>query len=93
MTVTATDIGYEVDKHAAGLASDAEQLAKKAVGEQPLIDRARAAIEDAVDLTVTAIRENPVAAAAIVGGVAATVAGAAFGVSKLREGNATTTFN
>ncbi len=45
-------------------------------------DRATAA----TDATITAVKDHPVAAAAIGAGVAAAVAGAAFGVTKLREG-------
>ena len=86
MTTTTSDFADQTLK-STGLDTTTTNLA----GDKPLFDRAKAMIEDAVDLTVGAIKENPVAAAAIVGGVAATVAGAAFGVSKLRENTSTTT--
>lgn len=68
-----------------GEAEDAaKDFATKAVAEEKtLVARAQAAIEQAVETTVEAVRENPVAAAAIVGGVAAVAAGAAYGISKL----------
>ncbi len=51
--------------------------------DKSLIARAQEAIEQAVETTVGAVKDNPVAAAAIVGGVAAVAAGAAYGISKL----------
>lgn len=68
-----------------GEAEDAaKDFATKAVAEErTLVARAQAAIEQAVETTVEAVRENPVAAAAIVGGVAAVAAGAAYGIGKL----------
>ena len=53
--------------------------------EKTFIARAQEAIGSAVETSVEAVKEHPVAAAAIAGGVAAAAAGAAFGVSKLRE--------
>ncbi|MBY0520434.1 MAG: hypothetical protein K2P79_08425 [Sphingomonas sp.] len=62
----------------------AKDFATKAVAtEKTLIARAQAAIEQAVETTVEAVKENPIAAAAIVGGAAAVAAGAAYGISKL----------
>lgn len=68
-----------------GEAEDAASaFATKAVAEEKtLVARAQAAIEQAVETTVEAVKENPIAAAAIVGGVAAVAAGAAYGISKL----------
>jgi hypothetical protein len=53
--------------------------------EKSFVERAQEAIGSAVETTVEAVKEHPVAAAAIAGGVAAAAAGAAFGVSKLRD--------
>lgn len=90
MTGTISEFGNDLEKSATKAADEAVDLAKQATGDKSFIDRARQVIEEAVDVTTDAIQKNPVAAAAIVGGVAATVAGAAYGVSKLREGAATT---
>jgi hypothetical protein len=57
--------------------------------EKSFVERAQEAIGSAVETTVEAVKEHPVAAAAIAGGVAAAAAGAAFGVSKLRETSGT----
>ncbi|WP_066648762.1 MULTISPECIES: hypothetical protein [Sphingomonas] len=65
-------------------ANDLADNVSQATGiDRNLISRAQEAIEQAVDTTVAAVKENPVAAAAIVGGVAAVAAGAAYGISKL----------
>jgi hypothetical protein len=50
-----------------------------------LFTQARTAIEDALETTVEAVKDHPVAAAAIAAGAAAAVAGAAFGASKYIE--------
>lgn len=50
-----------------------------------LLARAQEAIEDVVESTVEAVKENPLTAAAIAGGVVVAAAGAAYGVSKLLE--------
>lgn len=50
-----------------------------------LLGQAREALTDAFEATVDAVKEHPVAAAAIAGGAAAAVAGAVFGVGKLLE--------
>ena len=57
---------------------------------ESLLDQARSAIEGAVETTVDAVKEHPIAAAGIAAGAAAAVAGAAFGVSKLLEKDAPT---
>ena len=49
------------------------------------LERAQAAIEDAVESTVEAVKENPLTAAAIAAGVVAAAAGAAYGVSTLLD--------
>ena len=51
--------------------------------EKSFLERAQDAIEDAVETTVGAVKEHPLAAAAIAAGAAAAVAGAAYGASKL----------
>lgn len=51
-----------------------------------LFTQAQDAIEDAVDATVEAVKEHPIAAAAIAAGATAAVAGAAYGLSQLLGG-------
>jgi hypothetical protein len=58
--------------------------------EKSLLGRAQEALGQAVGTTVEAVKDHPVAAAAIAGGVAAAAAGAAFGVQKLRDSNGPT---
>lgn len=60
-------------------------------GNEPksFLERAQEAIEDAVETTIDAVKENPLTAAAIAGGVVAAAAGAAYGVSKLIESEET----
>lgn len=74
-------------QEAAKTATAAAQDAAKTVTEtsSSLYAQAKDAIGQAVETTIEAVKEHPVAAAAIGAGVAATVAGAAFGVSKLLE--------
>lgn len=79
----ATDFTKKTVDHAAAAANDAAEAAGI---DKSLISRAQEAIEHAVETTVGAVKENPVAAAAIVGGVAAVAAGAAYGISKLSNG-------
>ena len=50
-----------------------------------LLDRAQAAIGDAVDTVIGAVKEHPVAAAGIAAGATAAVAGVAYGAGKLRS--------
>lgn len=64
--------------------SHREAGAQQANGES-FLTTAQEAISDAFDATVEAVKEHPVAAAAIAAGAAAAVAGAAFGVSKLLD--------
>lgn len=47
------------------------------------LEQAQEAISDAIEATVDAAKEHPVAAAAIAAGAAAAVAGAAYGISQL----------
>lgn len=49
------------------------------------LERAQEVIEDAVETTVEAVKEHPLAAAAIAAGVVAAATGAAYGVSALRS--------
>jgi ElaB/YqjD/DUF883 family membrane-anchored ribosome-binding protein len=74
-------------QEAAKTATTAAQDTAKTVTEtsSSLLAQAKEAIGQAVETTIGAVKEHPVAAAAIGAGVAATVAGAAFGVSKLLE--------
>lgn len=53
--------------------------------EKSFFGRAQDAIESAVGSTVEAVKEHPAAAAAIAAGATAAVAGAAYGISKLRD--------
>lgn len=52
--------------------------------EKSFIKTAQETLGQAVDATVEAVRERPVTAAAIVGGVAAAAVGARYGINKLR---------
>lgn len=54
-----------------------------------LFAQAQAKVSEALSTAVGAAKENPKTAAAIAAGAAATVAGAAYGVSKLRESDTT----
>lgn len=58
-------------------------LASAEDGAKSLLSKAQGAVGGAVDTTVGAVKDHPVAAAAIAGGVAAAAAGAAYGISKL----------
>lgn len=81
---SATDFTKKTVGKAAESTSDLADNVADATGiDRNFIARAQEAIEQAVDTTVAAVKENPVAAAAIVGGVAAVAAGAAYGISKL----------
>lgn len=64
----------------------AKPKATEAPEAKSFLERAQEAISDAVESTVDAVKENPLTAAAIAGGVVAAAAGAAYGVSKLIEG-------
>jgi ElaB/YqjD/DUF883 family membrane-anchored ribosome-binding protein len=78
---------------AAKTATTTAQDAAKTVAEtsSSLFTQAKDAIGQAVETTIEAVKEHPVAAAAIGAGVAATVAGAAIGVSKLLSDEEETT--
>lgn len=81
---SATDFSKKTVGKGSDAANDLADNVSQATGiDRNLITRAQEAIEQAVDTTVAAVKENPVAAAAIVGGVAAVAAGAAYGISKL----------
>ena len=53
-----------------------------------LLAQAQTKVSDAITSALGAAMENPKTAAAIATGAAATIAGAAFGISKLRVGDA-----
>ena len=53
--------------------------------EKSFFARAQDAIGNAVESTVEAVKEHPLAASAIAAGAAAAVAGAAYGASKLLD--------
>ena len=68
------------------IANAAKAAAPKIVEEaKSFFERAQEALEDVVESTVEAVKEHPIAAAAIASGV---VAGAAYGVSKLLDDEA-----
>ena len=73
-TDTAQDLGSKV-------ASEA-----KKVVDPSILTQAQEAVTYAFNATVEAVKEHPVAAAAIATGAAAAVAGTVYGVKKLREG-------
>lgn len=50
-----------------------------------LFEQAKEKLTEALDATVDAVKEHPLAAVGIAAGAAAAVAGAAFGASKLRS--------
>ena len=65
--------------------SDGTQDANGAEYEKSFLARAQEAIESAVESTVEAVKEHPIAASAIAAGAAVAVAGAAYGASKLLD--------
>jgi hypothetical protein len=73
-TDTAQDLGNKA----------AEQV--KQVVDPSLLTQAQEKVTDAFNATVEAVKEHPVAAAAIATGAAAAAAGTVYGVKKLREG-------
>lgn len=91
MTETSTDAALKADREEAATILEsttaAAQDAAKTVADTSasLYAQAKDAIGQAVETTIEAVKEHPITAAAIGAGVAATVAGAAFGVSKLLE--------
>lgn len=56
-----------------------------AADAKSFLERAQAAIEDAVESTVEAVKENPLTAAAIAAGVVVAAAGTAYGISTLLD--------
>jgi hypothetical protein len=68
-------------------ANDSTAVAAKASDPKSFLEQAQEAIGDALESTVEAVKEHPVAAAAIAAGAAAAVAGAAYGVSQLLGGD------
>ncbi len=65
--------------------SDTDSGTPAAENEKSFLARAQEAIGEAVESTVDAVKEHPLAAAAIAAGAAAAVAGAAYGASKLLD--------
>lgn len=65
--------------------SDTDSGKPMAENEKSFLARAQEVIEDAVESTVDAVKEHPLAAAAIAAGAAVAVAGAAYGASKLLD--------
>ena len=63
--------------------NSSETVAKNEEPSTSFIKTAQGAIGDAVDATVNAVKEHPVAAAAIAAGAAAAVGGAAYAATKL----------
>lgn len=91
-----TDTLNETASAAVAKTADA---AKEAVGEKGFLEKAQSKLGAAYDATaevvsaayettVEAVKERPVAAAAIGAGVAATVAGATYGAAKLKSSKA-----
>ncbi|MBB5708938.1 hypothetical protein [Sphingomonas xinjiangensis] len=71
----------------ADIKNSGETSAKNEDSNTSFIKTAQDAIGDAVDATVNAVKEHPVAAAAIAAGAAAAVGGAAYAVTQLRGDN------
>ena len=65
--------------------SDEKEGSNGAEQEKSFFERAQEAIGNAVESTVEAVKEHPLAAAGIAAGAAAAVAGAAYGASKLLD--------
>lgn len=65
--------------------SDEKEGGNGAEQEKSFFERAQEAIGNAVESTVEAVKEHPLAAAGIAAGAAAAVAGAAYGASKLLD--------
>ena len=85
----AADTAKDLGKHAADTAHDLGDKAAsgvKKVIDPSILTQAQEAVTDAFNATVEAVKEHPVAAAAIATGAAAAVAGTVYGVKKLREG-------
>lgn len=67
------------------MSSNDNQTVKGENATKGIIGRAQETVGSAVGSTIEAVKERPVTAAAIAGGVAAAAAGAVYGVSKLRS--------
>ena len=65
------------------MSDDKDSTATAPTHEKSFLERAQEALEAAVESTVEAVKEHPIAAGAIAAGAAAAVAGAAYGASKL----------
>jgi len=65
--------------------SDEKEAGNGAEQEKSFFERAQEALGSAVESTVEAVKEHPLAASAIAAGAAAAVAGAAYGASKLLD--------
>ena len=80
-----TDTIKQATDTAQDLGDKAASEVKKVV-DPSILTQAQEAVTDAFNATVEAVKEHPVAAAAIATGAAAAVAGTVYGVKKLREG-------
>jgi len=67
------------------MSDDKETANTGAEQEKSFFERAQEALESAVESTVDAVKEHPLAAGAIAAGAAAAVAGVAYGASKLLD--------
>lgn len=67
-------------------ANDSNAVTPATEESKSFFEQAQEALGDALESTVEAVKEHPVAAAAIAAGAAAAVAGAAYGVSQLLGG-------
>ena len=80
-----TDTIKQATDTAQDLGNKAADAAKNVV-DPSILTQAQEKVTDAFNATVEAVKEHPVAAAAIATGAAAAVAGTVYGVKKLREG-------
>ena len=86
MTDTNQPNSSSAASEAAGSDTTLADRATAATGSaKDLLAGAQTKMSEAITSAVDAAKGNPMAAAAIAAGAAATIAGAAFGVSKLRE--------
>ncbi len=80
-----TDTIKQATNTAQDLGNKATDQVSKVV-DPSILTQAQEKVTDAFNATVEAVKEHPVAAAAIATGAAAAVAGTVYGVKKLREG-------
>jgi hypothetical protein len=80
-----TDTIKQATDTAQDFGNKAASEAKKVV-DPSILTQAQEAVTDAFNATVEAVKEHPVAAAAIATGAVAAVAGTVYGVKKVREG-------